>query len=85
MGTKFKSQYIIGEYIVDFVSLEKKLVIEVDGAYHSEPHQARYDDIRTAYMHRQGFQVIRFTNEEILFNIEGTLDRIRNIILHSSF
>jgi very-short-patch-repair endonuclease len=57
--------------------LEKKLVIEVDGAYHSEPHQARYDDIRTAYMHRQGFQVIRFTNEEILFNIEGTLDRIR--------
>lgn len=80
LGVKFLRQHIIGNYIVDFVCQENGLVIEVDGGYHSEPRQQEDDAIRTAFLSEQGFNVIRFTNEEVLFNIEYVINEItRNI------
>lgn len=80
LGHKFLFQYIIGQYIVDFLCPDSKLIIEVDGAYHSEPNQQVNDEIRTQQLEGMGYKVIRFTNEEILFNIDNVLERINKII-----
>ena len=70
LGTKFMRQYIIADYIVDFVSLQHMLIIEVDGAYHSELEQQQHDEGRTRRLQNLGFTVMRFDNEDILNNIE---------------
>ena len=70
LGTRFLRQHIIGDYIVDFVSLSDGLVIEVDGAYHAEHEQMEMNEARTYALEQMGFKVIRFTNEEILYKIE---------------
>ena len=62
LGVKFLRQYIIGDYIVDFVSLECSLVVEVDGAYHAERQQMENDAVRSMELGKMGFKVIRFTN-----------------------
>jgi very-short-patch-repair endonuclease len=78
LGIKFNRQYIIGDYIVDFVCLEKKLIIEVDGGYHSEYEQIQKDEQRTERLERMGFTVVRFTNEEILSDTKNVIDKINN-------
>jgi len=70
LGVSFRRQYIIDQYIVDFICRPSRLVIEVDGAYHSEPLQAEHDALRTARLQQLGYRVIRFSNEEILYDIE---------------
>ncbi len=77
-GVNFRRQHIIYDYIVDFVCLDRMLVIEVDGAYHAEREQAEDDEIRTANLGQIGFRVIRFKNEEVLFNIDGVLKKIKD-------
>lgn len=72
-GLKFRRQVPIGKYIVDFVCLEKNLIIEVDGSQHAEDEN---DTIRTAYLEQSGFKVIRFWNKEINQNLEMCLDKI---------
>ena len=57
---RFRRQHIIGDYIVDFACLQKMLVIEVDGEYHSTDEQKALDDLRTEYLNKIGFSVIRF-------------------------
>ena len=76
----FRRQHIIGDYIVDFVSLEYKLVIEVDGGYHAERQQMEDDARRTENLNHLGFDVVRFTNEEVLFDTKKTLERLRRIL-----
>lgn len=76
LGHKFLRQYIIGDYIVDFVCRDEGLIIEVDGAYHSEPRQEHDDKIREQWLESKGYHVMRFTNEEVLFNIEETIGTI---------
>ena len=61
----FYRQKIIGEYIADFYCPAAKLVIEVDGEYHSNPAQAEYDLERTEYLNARGLLVLRFRNDEI--------------------
>lgn len=77
LGVKFNRQYIIGDYIVDFVCLEKKLIIEIDGGYHSEYEQIEKDEHRTEKLKGMGFNVIRFANEEIFANIELVISKIK--------
>ena len=81
-GYKFRRQHQIGEFIVDFVCLEKRLVIEVDGGYHETYEAKVYDDDRTAYLAFNGYKVIRFKNEEVLSNTEGVLDKIYLELCH---
>jgi len=67
-GYKFCRQQPLGPYIVDFVSLEKRLIVEVDGGQHSE--QVDYDAERSAWLEAQGFRVLRFWDNEVLRSID---------------
>ena len=71
---KFRRQHPIGSYIVDFVCISAKLVVEVDGGQHAT--QAKADGARTAYLNEKGFEVIRFWNNEVFENLEGVLETI---------
>lgn len=73
---KVLRQHIIGDYIVDFLLPTINLAIEVDGAYHAERQQTENDEIRDSILNNMGYRVIRFTNEEVLYNIEETLETI---------
>ena len=64
-GYKFRRQHIIGSYIADFVCLNKSLIIEVDGLIHQIPENKISDAERTFELNKLGFNVIRFTNDEI--------------------
>ena len=68
---------VINDYIVDFVCVEKKLIVEVDGGYHSEYEQIEKDEHRTEKLKGMGFNVIRFANEEIFANIELVISKIK--------
>ncbi len=80
-GAKFRRQWPIGNYIADFVCLEAKLVVEIDGGQHSE--NAR-DEVRTAWLNGQGYRVVRFWNNDVLSNIEGVLERLRALLADPS-
>ncbi|MBQ7742079.1 MAG: endonuclease domain-containing protein [Bacteroidaceae bacterium] len=82
LSVKFNRQHIIGDYIVDFVCIEKKLVIEVDGGYHSEYEQIEKDEFRTERLKDVGFRVIRFKNEEIAGNLPEVLNIIKNNLIN---
>ena len=73
-GFKFRRQQPIGPYIVDFVCLEKRLIIELDGGQHAE--QVEYDAERDAWLYEQGFTVLRFWNNDVLQNINGVKESI---------
>jgi very-short-patch-repair endonuclease len=77
-GRRFRRQVPIGPYIADFVCLDAKLVVEVDGGQHND--NAPKDARRTALMETQGFRVVRFWNHEVLGNTDGVLDVIRRIL-----
>ncbi len=74
---KFRKQHIIGDCIADFVCLQYKLVVEVDGAYHNDPEVMEYDKLRTQLFEEYGYRVIRFTNEEVIGSIENVVDAIK--------
>ena len=76
-GYKFKRQVLIGDYIVDFLCPEKKLIIELDGGQHNEPDNILQDSERTAYLSNNGYKVIRFWNYDVLNNIDGICEVIR--------
>ena len=65
-NVKFRRQHSIAGFIVDFVSIEHKLIIEVDGAIHEQTDQQAYDAERQAILEAIGFRVLRFTNAEVL-------------------
>lgn len=78
LGYRFKRQHIIGCFIADFVCLEKKLIVEVDGGYHYEACQMERDQNRTECLNKFGFEVIRFDNNEIIGDIDNVLKKILN-------
>lgn len=80
LGAKFRRQHCIGDYIADFVCLGSLLVVEVDGGYHFTEEQISEDEIRTSALNKLGFRVIRFTNEEVLGDIDYVLEVIENNI-----
>jgi len=73
-GCKFRRQQLIGDYIVDFICLEPKLVVELDGGQHSE--QVEYDSKRSNFLNRFGFKVLRFWNNDVLNEVESVLECI---------
>ena len=85
IGLHFRRQHIILDYIVDFICLEKGLVIELDGGYHNNPEQSEYDKQRTAHLQQLGYTELRFTNEELLGEPESVIARIKEVAvsLHS--
>ncbi|MDP2878940.1 MAG: endonuclease domain-containing protein [Sulfuricella sp.] len=71
---KFKRQQPLGGYIVDFVCFESRLIIELDGGQHADQEDA--DKIRDQWLNSQGFQILRFWNNEVLTNLEGVMQCI---------
>ncbi len=71
LGVSFRRQHAIGKYIPDFVCIEKKLIIELDGSQHLE--QEEYDNERTKYLESLGYKVIRFWNNDVMNNIDGVI------------
>ena len=78
IGEKFRQQHIIDDFIVDFFCQEKGLIIEVDGGYHNYPPQMKKDVERTWILSKLGYVEIRFTNEEVLHDLDGVLRTITN-------
>ncbi len=83
LGYKFKRQVPIGNYIVDFLCTDNKIIIELDGAGHLEPLQIQYDKEREIYLHKKGYKIIRISNNE-LDNMESVLEYIKMNFEHPS-
>jgi very-short-patch-repair endonuclease len=73
-GVNFRRQHALGNFIVDFVSIKRKLVIELDGSQHLEHEE--YDVARTKYFESQGYTVIRLWNNQVMNDIEGVIRAI---------
>ncbi len=73
---KFRRQHPIGRYIVDFVTIDGKLIVEVDGATHSTQAEVEHDEARTRELERSGFHVFRVSNSDIYKNLDGVLESI---------
>ena len=73
---KFRRQHAIGFFIIDFYCAEVKLCIEIDGDTHLTKEQQEYDAARTEYLESLGRKVIRFTNDDVRFNIQAVVQQI---------
>jgi very-short-patch-repair endonuclease len=80
-GCWFYRQKPVGEYIADFYCPKAKLVVEVDGSQHFSNETVEYDKVRDKYMTGMGLRVLRFTNKQVLTNMEAVLERIKSEIL----
>jgi len=78
LGHKFRRQHSIdNKYIADFICLEKRLIVELDGASHTGLHAERKDLIRTEYLNAQDFTILRFTDEQVMLDINTVINRIK--------
>ena len=75
-GCQFYRQKPIGDYIVDFFCPRAKLIIEVDSGQHYSDEGSEYDRIRNEHLRSLGLRVLRFTNTDVLTNLEGVVERI---------
>ena len=78
LDVKFRRQYPIGPYVVDFVCCELSLVVELDGGQHGETQG--YDARRTIALERRGYRVVRFWNHEVMLRIDEVLEELRRIV-----
>lgn len=79
-GYKFRRQHIIGNYIADFICLKENFIIELDGAIHQLPENLASDEERTKWLNSEGYQVFRVTNDEVLNNLEKSLNKILSLL-----
>jgi DNA ligase-associated DEXH box helicase len=77
LGCKFRRQHLVLDYIPDFICLEKKLIVEVDGGYHNDTEQQQLDKNRQQYLEQQGYTFLRFTNNDVLFDPEKVTQTIK--------
>ena len=77
VGSHFRRQFAIGSYIVDFACLQYRLVIEVDGPIHMEENQVRRDNAKDVFLKREGFAILRFTNEEVTLGRAAVLNSVK--------
>ena len=76
----FYRQKNIGPYIVDFYCPAAKLIVEIDGGQHYQTDEMEKDKVRDRYLEKQGLTVIRFSNLDVLKNIDGVLERTREYL-----
>ena len=77
-GVKFRRQTVIGPFIADFTCRSAMLVIEIDGDMHGD--RAAQDAERTAFIEARGWRVVRFTNADVMGNLEGVLQRLLGLL-----
>jgi very-short-patch-repair endonuclease len=76
LGVQFYRQKPIGNYIVDFYAPSARMVVEVDGAQHFDAQQAEADRRRTAYLNRLGLRVLRYTDRQVLLELDSVMEEI---------
>jgi leucyl-tRNA synthetase len=81
---KFRRQHPIAGFIPDFVCLEKSIIIEIDGGYHNEEEQIKFDKAREEWLKEYGFTMLRFTNEEVINNVSSVLQKIKVFVPNPS-
>ena len=79
-GVKFRRQQVIGGYVVDFVCMEGRLVVELDGDWHLEEEQRGYDAARDAWLTAEGYRVMRVRNREWMGDQVGVLGRVEEAL-----
>jgi very-short-patch-repair endonuclease len=79
-GCKFRRQYSIDVFVIDFYAPELKLAIEIDGDSHFQEGVPEYDHERQLFLESKGAKFLRFTNQEIYKNLDGVLERIREVV-----
>lgn len=77
LGQRCLRQHIIGDYIVDFLFRKSKLVVEIDGGYHFTDEQQEDDALRTDWLEHQGYIIIRFKNEQVLFDTNKVIEILK--------
>lgn len=83
-GSKFRRQHGIGPYIVDFYCPEQSLVIEIDGDSHADAEQIQKDQRRDRYLQSIGLRVVRYTNDDIMKNLDGVLEDLQKRVSSGS-
>ena len=81
LGVHFRRQHPIGDFIADFICIDQRLIIEVDGNIHNKPEQQEWDKQRTAFLESQDYRVVRFSNEQVLHDIDKVLAHIKSYII----
>lgn len=81
LGEKCRRQYVIGQYIVDFFFRQSMLIVELDGGYHNDPEQIDRDKQRQEWLEDQGYTILRFTNEQILFDTDNSIIEIKKHLI----
>jgi very-short-patch-repair endonuclease len=76
-GLRFRRQHPIGIYIVDFVCLERRLIVEIDGSQHDEPDQQFRDSARTAWLVDQGFEIVRYWAWDVMRDVDQIVWELR--------
>ena len=76
-GLKFRRQFSVGPYVLDFYCPEIRLGIELDGGVHKESYTKEYDEMRTRFLAENRIRVLRFENEVVYNNVEGIIEAIR--------
>ena len=76
-GFKFRRQYPVGSHVLDFVCVERRLVVELDGTHHAEGDQLRYDRERTEHLQQYGYRVVCYPNSAVLSDLDTVLDDLR--------
>ena len=84
LGAKFRRQAPIGRYIVDFVSFDVRIVIELDGGQHALAPQHQRDVVRDRWLEEQRFLILRFWNSDVLSNMDGVLSKILDTVRQRS-
>lgn len=77
LGQRCIRQHVIGDYIVDFLFRKSKVIVEIDGGYHFSEDQQKDDAIRQDWLEHMGYKVIRFTNEQVLFDADLILNTLK--------
>jgi len=80
LGVKFRRQHPIGDYIADFVALSAKLIIEIDGGYHTTADQQAEDAVRSVNLENQGYKILRFTNQQVLADTDNVIKTIKETL-----
>ncbi len=80
LGVKFRRQAPVGRYIVDFLAVRAKLVVELDGVQHKTVEGKTSDNVRDNFLARQGLKVLRFDNQAVVESIESVVDEIQKAV-----
>lgn len=83
-GVHFRRQHIIEDYIADFICIRLRIIIEIDGGYHLSENQIVKDTERTYWLKQKGYEVIRFTNDEVIGNTDGVISKTNQFIQQRS-